>query len=96
MNCHTARTVTAIVTESATPFPPCSPWPLVYTLHGVPACDRETILALVALERYRDIEGEPDTDDPTVAAQIAAVAEGLNLHLVFEGEPRIVNDWRHA
>lgn len=89
-----ARTVTAIVTETDTPFPPVAPWPLVYTLHDVPSCDRETLLALIALERYRDIEGEPDTDDPATVAQIAAIAEGLQLHLVFEGEPRVVNDWK--
>lgn len=88
-------TITIVVTETSTPFPPCSPWPLLYTLKRPPSLDSETLKALVALERYREIvdTGDPETEDQI--AQVVAIAEGLAIHMVFDGEPTMLHDWRH-
>lgn len=78
------RTVTAVVSERSSPFPPVSPWPLIYVLDVMNPNDDQEILRHVADIRY--IELACEDEDGSQSDQVYEIMNGLELHFVFQGD----------
>jgi hypothetical protein len=93
------RKITVVVSERESPFPPVSPWPLIYDLEvpadGVigedPFMDYDSLLRQVADIRYNELVGDDEEQDVEV---LDAILDGLELHFAFEGDIRTIADWR--
>lgn len=86
------KTVTAVVSERSSPFPPVSPWPLIYVLE-VQNSDgwsdtavRNILLDEIAQIRWEELCGEDGHDDLTDEEALEQIREGLDLHFVFQGD----------
>jgi hypothetical protein len=96
--------LTVIVSERTSPFPPVSPWPLIYDLDfslrfehgdgvvGVSAAYHDEILQRVAEERLNEIGA--GMFEPASRDNLDAIKAGLELHFAFAGPTEIVADWR--
>lgn len=78
-------TLTAVVTEVTSPYPPVYDRPLIYTVKVTNPNDRAEILQEVAAIRCSEI-GDPEDFDE--------IMEGLRLEFVFEGDQPTAGDWR--
>jgi hypothetical protein len=100
-------TLTIIVSERISPYPPVAPWPLVYEIEfehefeygdGVPGVSEryhDEILQRVAEERYREIAVNEFERAAAVRELIVEkIKNGLELHLAIVGPAEIAMDWR--
>lgn len=101
-------TITVIVSEETSPFPPAAPWPLIFDLEfdhwfergdGLSAVSEEyqdEILQRVAEERYDEIGADmfdlPDRD----LLSVESIKSGLKLHFALVGPAEVAMDWREA
>lgn len=77
--------ITAVVSERQSPFPPVSPWPLIYVLEVTDPADDMAILRQIADIRYDEL-GCDDDEDGTQTDQVYEIMNGLELHFVFQGD----------
>ncbi|AWY09448.1 hypothetical protein vB_RpoS-V16_12 [Ruegeria phage vB_RpoS-V16] len=82
------ETLTVIVLERKSPFPPAYPGALIYAVVADPA-DESGILAAVAAQRAADF-----CDDNPDPETVAAIAAGLELQFAFRGDLETAADYR--
>lgn len=82
------QTITAIVIERATPFPPVYPAALIYVVDVLNPNDESEVCAAVAASRADDF-GHADESDA-----IDKIAAGLELMFAFAGDLETVADYR--
>lgn len=87
------RTITAVVSERTSPFPPVSTWPLIYSVEVIDPNDDQEILRQIADKRYDDI-GCQDDEDGTQSDVVYEIMNGLELHFTFEGDQTTLSDFR--
>lgn len=86
------KTLTVIIREKDSPFPPIYTYPLIYTIQVKDVTDDGEILARVTDQRCDDLSVDPDEEDYEDTFQ--AVQGGLELLFAFEGDLSTVKDWR--
>lgn len=86
------KTLTVIVRETSSPYPPVAPWPLIYTVESVDPEDHDDIRGLIAAQRLDDMGGVADDEDED--EQIQKITDGLELLFAFEGDLILAQDWR--
>lgn len=86
------KKITAVVSERSSPYPPVSPWPLIYVLDVTDPSDEMAILRQIADIRYDEIGCSDDGD--TQSDQVYEIMNGLELHFTFEGDLEPLSDFR--
>jgi len=82
------KTITAIVIERDSPFPPVTPDALIYVIQAEEPLDEEEILLTIAKLRLADLCSDESPD------LIQEVSDGLRLQFIFEGDLDPIIDGR--
>lgn len=80
------KTVTLIIREVSSPLPPVYPEPLIYTVETESVSDQDHLRSMIAQIRVEEL----DADDE----MFEEIFEGIVIDLVFEGEPKVLADFR--
>lgn len=90
--------VTVIVGEQESPFPPSSPWPLIYQLDVPDPKDEADLKTRVARERFEELcemyQHAYDSDPEATVARLDEIRNGLEIHVVLAGEVHVIADHR--
>lgn len=81
------KTLTVVVREISSPYPPVAPWPLFYTLSMDDFSDENTIRAFIADIRMLELDAEDENYE--------AIYDGIELLFAFEGDLETKLDWRN-